>query len=78
MFLYHNSWGETRFERFENVNDIAVLLGRVLSGAMTTDMPFDSALRLTSSYPYGASTEFDRLQNVAKDALRVHGGTEIR
>jgi adenylate cyclase len=67
IFLCHNSWGETKFERFENFNDIAHLLGRVLSGGLSTDMPFDSALRLTSSYPYRASTEFDRLQNIAKD-----------
>ena len=68
IFLYHNSWGETRFERFTNLNDIALLLGRVLSGGASTEMPFDSAFRLRASYPYGASTEFDRLQVLARDA----------
>jgi len=78
IFLYHNSWGETRFEQFTAFNDIALLLGRVLTGALATEKPFESALRLTSSYPYRASTEFDRLQAVARDIYDffIEGGQQ--
>lgn len=67
IFLYHNSWGETRFERFSNFNDIALLFARFLTGVLASGMPYESALRLSSSYPYRASREFDRLQALSED-----------
>ncbi|MCX7678492.1 MAG: class I adenylate cyclase [Spirochaetes bacterium] len=67
IFLYHNSWGETRYERYANFNDIAPLFARVLTGTLSSNMPYESALRLTSSYPYRASKEFDWLQSLSKD-----------
>ncbi len=76
IFLYHNSWGETRFERFSNFNDIAVLFARILTGVLASGMPLESALRLTSSYPYRASKEFDWLQAISKDMYEFFSSHE--
>ena len=70
LFLFHNSWGETRFERHGGESDIPRVVTAVLNGALRTGLDFDRALRLVSSQPYGSSREFDRISSLLRD---MHG-----
>ena len=70
LFLFHNSWGETRFERHGGEADIPRVVTAVLNGALRTGLDFDRALRLVSSQPYSSSREFDRLTSLLRD---MHG-----
>ena len=67
FFLYHNSWGETRFEIFKSEADFSVIINRVINSGLVSKLNFDSALHMTSSYPYHAKKEYKRLQLMAKD-----------
>lgn len=64
FFLYHNSWGETRFERYRSESDIAHILAKSLTGGIRTGLDADTALRITSSQPFASSRDFDRLHRV--------------
>ncbi|HDP79336.1 MAG TPA: hypothetical protein ENN21_00680 [Spirochaetes bacterium] len=70
VFLYHNSWGETRFEEFKNESDLVHVYSQVLKGGVRTGLDVDTALRMSSSQPYGASREFDRLRFIIRDAYQ--------
>ncbi len=68
IFLYHNSWGETRFDRYKTEVDMAQILARVLNGALKAKLDFDTALRIISSQPYSSSRELDRIILTLRDA----------
>lgn len=68
-FLYHNSWGETRFEKFRSEADIAAIAAKVLSGAMATGLDFENTVRVVASPPYSSSRELDRIVSFFKDAF---------
>lgn len=80
IFLYHNSWGETRFEAFKGEVDIAKIAVSVLNGALVTRHDFERALRLSSSQPYGSSRDFDRIASLlgGMHALFVEDRTPAR
>jgi len=68
-FLYHNSWGETRFELFHSENDIPAIASRIVNGALISGMSDSNALHVTSSEPYNASKEFITLKSTMKNML---------
>ncbi len=61
VLLYHNSWGETRFEIFKNEADLTQIMTRIINSGLMTRLNYDTALRMTSSYPYHGKKEFKRL-----------------
>ncbi|MBP7736587.1 MAG: class I adenylate cyclase [Spirochaetes bacterium] len=67
FFLYHDSWGSTKFEVFKNEMDIIPILSRILNGALATRSDFESAVNVVSSLPYGATKEFMRLKAFIRD-----------
>lgn len=80
IFLYHNSWGETRFETYKSEVDIARIATAVLNGALVTRHDYERALRLSSSQPYGSSRDFDRINSLLRGmhALFVEDRTPAR
>jgi len=66
VFLYHNSWGETRFETFSNPNALAALTARIINGVLISGMDSINALHITSSEPYGVTKEFQALKSSLK------------
>lgn len=70
IFLYHNSWGETRFETFNNANNLAAIAAHVINGVQVSGMDSISALHITSSEPYSSSKEFQALKSSLKNMLR--------
>lgn len=69
FFLYHNSWGETRFERYKNETEIAQVLARSVTGGIRTGLDADTALRISSSQPFASSRDFDRLHRLIGDVF---------
>ncbi len=67
IFLYQNSWGETRFEHFSSEFDLVAVIQRILNGCLITGMDFESAVNMISSYPFRAGKEYDRLANVLEE-----------
>ncbi len=67
IYLYHTSWGETKFDSYKSEIDLAKVYGRILQGALVTRMDFSTAVHLSSSLPYGSSREFDRLSATIAD-----------
>lgn len=70
IFLYHNSWGETRFETFNNANDLPAISSRIINGALISGMDSINALHITSSDPYSGLKEFQVLKSTLKNMLR--------
>ncbi len=68
-FLYHNSWGETRFEVFHNDNDLPAIATRIINGDLISEMDDISALHITASEPYSTSKEFLTLKSTMKTLL---------
>lgn len=62
IFLYHNSWGETRFEVFNNTNELANISMRIINGALVSGMDSINALHITSSDPFSGTKEFHVLK----------------
>jgi adenylate cyclase class 1 len=69
FFLYHNSWGETRFEVFNNENDVPAIASRIINGALITGMDDSDVLHITSSDPYSNSKEFITFKSTMKKLL---------
>jgi len=55
IFLYHNSWGETRFEVYKNEIDIGRILNKILTGCLMTRLAPDSSVNVVSSSPLGGA-----------------------
>jgi len=68
-FLYHNSWGETRFEVFHNDNDLPAIATRIVNGALNAGINDINALHVTSSEPYAGTKEFITLKSTMQDML---------
>jgi adenylate cyclase class 1 len=77
IFLYHNSWGETRFELMKNGEmDIPHILTRVINSGHASGLDFDSALKMTASLPYNSKKEFKKIKLLAKDIYNFFNGKE--
>ncbi len=68
-FLYHNSWGETRFEVFHNINDLPAIATRIINGAINAGLTDINALHVTSSEPYATTREFNTLKSTLQNML---------
>ena len=68
-FLYHNSWGETRFEVFRNDNDLAAIATRIVNGALNSGIENANSLHITASEPYSTSKEFITMKSTLKKML---------
>ncbi len=69
-YLYHNSWGETRFEVYYSVNDLPGIGARIASGAIISGMDEIASLHLTASEPFSGTREFSTLKASFKNMLR--------
>ena len=65
--LYHDSWGTTKFDVYKNEMELVPVLSRILNGCMLTRNDPESALKIVSSLPYGATKEFMRLKSFIYD-----------
>jgi len=70
IFLYHNSWGETRFEIYNNANDLAQIAARIINGTLTSGMDGINALQVTSSSPFSSSKAFQETRTTLKNMLQ--------
>ncbi len=70
IFLYHNSWGETRFEVFDNANGLNTIIARIINGALVSGMDSINAVHITSSDPYSGTKEFQSLKNTVRGMVR--------
>ena len=70
VFLYHNSWGETRFETFTNPNALASITTRIINGVLISGMDSINALHITASEPYSGSKEFHAIKSSLVNMLR--------
>ncbi|MBN2160885.1 MAG: class I adenylate cyclase [Spirochaetes bacterium] len=67
FFLYHDSWGSTKFEVFKSERDIMQVMVRVLNGALMTKTDFEGAVNVVSSSPFSSTKEFVRIRNFIRD-----------
>lgn len=69
-YLYHNSWGETRFEVYYSANDLPGIAARIATGAIVSGMDEITSLHLTASEPFSGTREFSTLKASFKNMLR--------
>jgi adenylate cyclase class 1 len=69
-FLYHNSWGETRFEVYTSANELPGIAARIATGAIISGMDEINSLDITSSEPFSGTREFSTLKATFKNMLR--------
>lgn len=69
FFLYHNSWGETRFEVYSGEQHLPAVLSRVINGILITGMNDLNALQVSASGPYSTSKQFTALKATMKSLL---------
>lgn len=79
-FLHHNSWGETKYEKYTGEGSIPQIMVSILNGALKTRLDFESAVRVTSSHPFVSSKEFDGILLFMKDlySFMIETRTESR
>ncbi len=78
--LYHNSWGETRFESFKDVNDLPSVLTKIINGAIEANIDDSGTLNVTASAPYSSSKEFINLKATIRSLLGffIHSGSSVK
>ena len=67
FFLYHDSWGSTRFESFNNEMDLIQILVRILNGSLVTRSDFEGVVNIISSSPFNTTKDFVRLKSTIMD-----------
>lgn len=70
IFLYHNSWGETRFEHYKNITDIPGIITRILNGSLILKRELKNPVRIISSSPYRGTKEFLTTRQFVEDICR--------
>lgn len=76
FFLYHDSWGSTKFDVFKSEMDLIQVLGRILNGSLITKNDFEGAVNVVSSLPYSATKEFMRLKSFIRDIFTFFAGSD--
>ena len=76
FFLYHNSWGETKFEIFHKESDISGILQRIINGALISGKDSESSLYITSSDPFRSTKDFTRIKNSINSLFSFFTGNE--
>ncbi|MDM7987068.1 MAG: class I adenylate cyclase [Smithella sp.] len=74
FFLYHDSWGSTKFEVFKSEMDLMQVMVRILNGALMTKSDFEGALNVVSSSPFSSTKEFVRIKNFIRDLFAFFTG----
>ncbi len=67
FFLYHNSWGETKFEVYKSVLDLPKILLRILNACIMTRYDFRDAVNVMGLSPYRTSREFSSFRQTVRD-----------
>ncbi len=67
FFLYHDSWGSTRFETFKSEMDLVQVLVRALNGCIATKSDYTSAMNVVSSSPFSSTKDFIRIKTFIND-----------
>ncbi|MBN1496871.1 MAG: class I adenylate cyclase [Spirochaetes bacterium] len=67
FFLYHDSWGSTRFETFNRELDLVQILVRTLNGCLATKSDYASAINVVSSSPFSSTKDFIRIKTFVGD-----------
>ncbi|MDY6933293.1 MAG: class I adenylate cyclase [Spirochaetota bacterium] len=67
FYLYHNSWGETIYEKYNNEIDISNILVKLLNGALNNRDDFERCVWLTSPSPYKSSKSFKGIKSLFKE-----------
>lgn len=67
FYLYHNSWGETIYEKYDKESDLSTILLKLLNGALLNREDFNRCVRMISPYPYGTSKSFKKIQSLFRD-----------
>jgi adenylate cyclase, class 1 len=67
FFLYHDSWGSTKFEVFNREMDLIQILVRILNGCIATKSDFTSVINVVSSSPFSSTKDFIRLKTFIND-----------
>lgn len=68
IYLYHNSWGETVYEKYEKEIDFCQILTKLLTGVVRHREHHDDCVFITSPYPYKASKSFRDVQFLVQDS----------
>lgn len=71
IYLYHNSWGETRFEFHDSISSLPGIISRILSGSIKASYDFESSIRIVSSHPFRTSNEFFRLGYIVLEMFNI-------
>lgn len=66
-YLYYNSWGETVYEKYDKELDLAIIINKILTGAILHKETFKECVAITSPYPYKASKPFRSIQLLIND-----------
>jgi adenylate cyclase, class 1 len=74
FFLYHDSWGSTKFDTFTREMDLIQVMVRILNGCMVTKSDFEGALNVVSSSPFSSTKEFLRLKSFIRDIFEFFTG----
>ncbi len=67
FFLYHNSWGETRFEEYQRVTDLPHIFTTLINSALRTGRDYERTMRMVSSTPFDRSKDYKRLKKLSRD-----------
>jgi adenylate cyclase class 1 len=74
FFLYHDSWGSTKFEVFNHEMDLIQVMVRILNGCLVTKSDFEGAVSVISSSPFSSTKEFVRLKAFIHDIVTFFTG----
>ena len=66
FFLYHSSWGETRFESYNNEKVIPELICKAINGTLLAGDDNRNTLYITSSEPFASTKDFATLKSTIK------------
>lgn len=78
FFLYHNSWGETRFEVYNGEKYLPEILSRIINGILITGMNDINALHVAASGTYSTSKDFAALKSTMKNLLGFFSGNKAQ
>ncbi len=82
VFMYFNSWGETRYESRKGEGDIPQIVSRILTGLLQTRMNYENSVRIMSSEPFASTAEFRHLKSFMADVFAffyvAHPGVRYR
>ncbi|MFC1669153.1 class I adenylate cyclase [Spirochaetota bacterium] len=67
VFLFHNSWGETRYKIFKSEVEIPQIALSVLNAGIVGNMDYNTCVGITSSLPFRSSKDFLKIKTFLID-----------